>query len=156
KTCPTGSIRAQKLGFWTKFLETITFGLFSQTEVKVEIRGNDHTSPIYPVEYACFHSRPTREELEEYQDWRKAADNMPGYADYFADACTPFVMCSRVRDYAGNCEYFSSDAIIADSTSPGPKIAVTALNRPQNGIFKEDVVLQIQAEDPKVGDTYSG
>lgn len=156
KTCPTGSIRAQKLGFWTKFLETITFGLFSQTEVKVEIRGNDHTSPIYPVEYACFHSRPTREELEEYQDWRKAEDNMPGYAEYFADPDTQFVICSRVTDYAGNCEYFSSDGIIADSTSPGPKIAVTALNRPQNGIFKEDVVLQIQAEDPKVGDTYSG
>ena len=51
---------------------------------------------------------------------------------------------------AATTSFFSSDGMIADGTKPGPVVAITNLSQSQNGIFHEDVTLQIDVEDPTV------
>ena len=156
QTSPTGSIRVEKLGFWDHFLETVTFGLFSRSQIKAEIRGEDAVSPICPVQYACFPDSPSKAELETFTDWKTAKKDTPGFAVFSIDPDRQMVICAKVTDFAGNCTYLSTDGIIADRTPPGPRIAVTEQNRPADGIFRENPVLRIEAEDPQAGGTYSG
>lgn len=156
KTKPTGTVEIKGYGFWEKLLESITFGLFSPSTVNVEMTGADHTSPIYAVQYERFHDAKTREELEAYSGWSTAGADTPGFAAVSVSPDEQFVMYTKVTDYAGNYEYFSSDGMIVDSTKPAPKVTITNLSQAQNGIFNEDVTLQIDVEDPFAGDTYSG
>ena len=63
---------------------------------------------------------------------------------------------TRVTDYAGNMKYYSSDGVIVDSTKPEPAVTITNLSQSQNGIFHENVTLQIDVKDPIVNDSYAG
>lgn len=156
KTNPTGTVEIKGFGFWESLLEKITFGLFTPSAVDVEMTGEDYTSPIRPLQYARVYDQMTREELEAYNGWNTASEENPGYAGFSVSPDEQFVVYTKVTDYAGNYEYFSSDGMIIDSTKPAPKVTVTNLSQSENGIFNEDVTLQIDVEDPTVGGTYSG
>lgn len=156
KTKPTGTVKVGTLGWWDTFLEKISFGLFSASTVDVEMTGTDHTSPVRPVQYARFRNGKTKAELETYNGWSSASAETPEKAEFKVNPDEQFVVYTRVTDYAGNYEYFSSDGIIVDHTKPAPIVTVTNLSQAQNGIFNENVTLRIDAEDPTAGDTYSG
>lgn len=156
KTNPTGTVKIKGLGFWESLLEKITFGLFSPSAVDTEVTGADHTSPVAPVQYTRVQDQMTRDELEAYNGWSSASEDRPDYAGFSVNPDEQFIVYTKVTDYAGNYQFFSSDGMIADGTKPGPVVAITNLSQSQNGIFHEDVTLQIDVEDPTVGDTYSG
>ena len=158
KTNPTGSVSINGFGFWETLLHNITFGLFNPSSVDVEMTAADHTSPLNPIQYFRTPNAMTRDQLEAY-DWSNAnaaSWENPGYAAFTVNPDEQFVVYTRVTDYAGNYEYFSSDGMIVDSTKPAPVVTITNLSQSQNGIFNEDVTLQIDVEDPYAGDTYSG
>lgn len=158
KTNPTGSVSINGFGFWETLLHNITFGLFNPSSVDVEVAAADHTSPLNPIQYFRTPNAMTRDQLEAY-DWSNAnaaSWENPGYAAFTVNPDEQFVVYTRVTDYAGNYEYFSSDGMIVDSTKPAPVVTITNLSQSQNGIFNEDVTLQIDVEDPYAGDTYSG
>lgn len=158
KTNPAGSVSITGFGFWETLLQNITFGLFHPSSVDVEMTAADHTSPLNPIQYFRTSNAMTRDQLEDY-DWNNAnaaSRENPGYAAFTVNPDEQFVVYTKVTDYAGNYEFFSSDGMIVDSARPAPAVAITNLSRSQNGIFNEDVTLQIDVEDPYAGDTYSG
>lgn len=155
-TSPTGTVKIKGFGFWEKLVEGITFGLFSPSTVDVEVTGSDHTSPVHQVQYTRVHDEMTRDELETYNSWSYASEDRPDFAGFSVSPNEQFVVYTKVTDYAGNYEFFSSNGMIVDSTKPAPVVTITNLSQSQNGIFNEDVTLQIDVEDPTVGDTYSG
>ena len=158
KTNPTGSVSINGFGFWETLLQNITFGLFNPSSVDVEMTAADHTSPLNPIQYFRTQNAMTKDQLEAY-DWSNANTaswENPGYAAFTVNPDEQFVVYTKVTDYAGNYEFFSSDGMIVDNTKPAPVVTITNLSQSQNGIFNEDVTLQIDVEDPYAGDTYSG
>ena len=156
KTQPTGTVEIKGFGFWESLLEKITFGLFSPSTVDVVMTGADHTSPVNPVQFARFHDQMTRDDLENYNGWSSASKEKPESAAFSVNPNEQFIVYTKVTDYAGNYQYFSSDGMIVDSTKPAPVVTITNLSQAQNGIFNENVTLQIDVEDPTAGETYSG
>lgn len=156
KTQPTGTVEIKGFGFWESLLEKITFGLFSPSTVDVVMTGADHTSPVNPVQFARFHDQMTRDDLENYNGWSSASQEKPESAAFSVSPDEQFIVYTKVTDYAGNYQYFSSDGMIVDSTKPAPVVTITNLSQAQNGIFNENVTLQIDVEDPTAGGTYSG
>lgn len=155
-TSPTGTVKIKGVDCWKELLEDISFGLFSPSTVDVEVTGSDHTSPVHQVQYTRAHDKMTRDELEAYNSWSYASKDRPNFAEFSVSPNEQFVVYTKVTDYAGNYEFFSSNGMIVDSTKPAPVVTITNLSQSQNGIFNEDVTLQIDVEDPTVGDTYSG
>lgn len=155
-TSPTGTVEIKGVDCWKELLEDISFGLFSPSTVDVEVTGSDHTSPVHQVQYTRAHDKMTRDELEAYNSWSYASKDRPNFAEFSVSPNEQFVVYTKVTDYAGNYEFFSSNGMIVDSTKPAPVVTITNLSQSQNGIFNEDVTLQIDVEDPTVGDTYSG
>lgn len=156
KTQPTGTVEIKGFGFWESLLEKITFGLFSPSTVDVVMTGADHTSPVNPVQFARFHDQMTRDDLENYNGWSSASQEKPESAAFSVSPDEQFIVYTKVTNYAGNYQYFSSDGMIVDSTKPAPVVTITNLSQAQNGIFNENVTLQIDVEDPTAGETYSG
>lgn len=160
-TQATGSVSINGFGFWETFLHNITFGLFNPGSVDVEMNAEDYTSPLYAVQYFRTPGPMSLEQLENY-DWGNANymnTSEDGYKAHDVFTVNPdeqFVVYMKATDYANNVSYFSSDGMIVDSTKPAPVVTITNLSQSQNGIFNEDVILQIDAEDPYAGDTYSG
>ena len=160
-TQAAGSVSINGFGFWETFLHNITFGLFNPSSVDVEMKAEDYTSPLYTVQYFRTPDPMSLEQLENY-DWSNTNYMDPsedGYKAHGAFTVNPdeqFVVYMKVTDYANNVSYFSSDGMIVDSTKPAPVVTITNLSQSQNGIFNEDVTLQIDVEDPYAGDTYSG
>lgn len=157
----TGSVSINGFGFWETFLHNITFGLFNPGSVDVEMNAEDYTSPLYAVQYFRTPDPMSLEQLENY-DWSNTNYMDPsedGYKAHGAFTVNPdeqFVVYMKITDYANNVSYFSSDGMIVDSAKPAPVVTITNLSQSQNGIFNEDVTLQIDVEDPYAGDTYSG
>ena len=157
----TGSVSINGFGFWETFLHNITFGLFNPGSVDVEMNAEDYTSPLYAVQYFRTPDPMSLEQLENY-DWSNTSymdpseDGYKAHGAFTVDPDEQFIVYMKVTDYANNVSYFSSDGIIVDSTKPAPVVNITNLSQSQNGIFNEDVTLQIDVEDPYAGDTYSG
>ena len=122
KTQPTGTVEIKGFGFWESLLEKITFGLFSPSTVDVVMTGADHTSPVNPVQFARFHDQMTRDDLENYNGWSSASQEKPESAAFSVSPDEQFIVYTKVTDYAGNYQYFSSDGMIVDSTKPAPVV----------------------------------
>lgn len=161
KTQPNGQIRiAQHDGWnWSSLLSAVTFGLFDQNGVTVNMNADDYTSPLQAIEYARFPQMRTLEQLETYNGWSSDGNEEAAFekaSSYGVGTNEQFIAYEKLTDYAGNVRYISSDGVVLDNTQPAPKITITNLSQASNGIFNEDVVLQIDVEDPTVGDTYAG
>lgn len=156
KTEPSGKISVDGVGFWERLLEKITFGLFSPASVKVTMTGADHTSLLKPLQYAKVRKRMTGEELNAYKEWEKAPLEEPETAELKVKPNEQFIIYTKVTDYAGNYQFFSSDGIITDDVKPVSAVTITNLSQARSGIFNKDVELQIDAEDKTEGNTYSG
>lgn len=161
KTQPNGQIRiAQHEGWsWSSLLSAVTFGLFDQNSVTVNMNADDYTSPLQEIEYARFPQMKTLDQLEEYNGWSSDGNSAAEFekaSSYGVETNEQFIAYEKLTDYAGNVRYISSNGVVLDNTQPAPKITITNLSQASNGIFNEDVVLQIDVEDPTVGDTYAG
>lgn len=141
---------------WKNWLGDIFFKLFSKSSVDVSIEAQDDICDIYPLEYARFHDSQTVEQLDAYNAWQPASEENPGYTKFSVNPDERFVVYTKVTDYAGNMKYYSSDGVIVDSTNPEPTVTITNLSQSQNGIFNENVTLQIDVKDPIVNDSYAG
>lgn len=147
KTKPTGTVTVGDLGIWSKFVSKTRFGLFSQKTQKITVTGADVTSPVAGIYYHKSQKSLTREDMETVK-WKKGTS-------FSKKPEEAFIVYAKVTDQAGNTEYFSSNGIVLDKTSPGPAIKITA-DDPANGIYNGDVAVNISVEDPTSGNTYAG
>ena len=141
---------------WKNWLGDIFFKLFSKYSLDVSIEAQDDICDIYPLEYARFHDSQTVEQLDTYNAWQSASEENPGNTKFSVNPDERFIVYTKVTDYAGNMKYYSSDGVIVDSTNPEPTVTITNLSQAQNGIFNENVTLQIEVADPIINESYAG
>lgn len=155
KTAPTGTVQVGSRSVVSQFFNSITFFLYSKVQIPVNFTGADHTSPILPLVYHKAYTPLNLEQVKAVKNWTQGT----GFQVNENSQVVPYL---KVEDRAGNITYLSSNEIaIADNTAPlnkdksKPIITVTT-GQPPHDIFNQDVSFAIHAEDPVVGDTYSG
>ena len=142
---PTGSVTVEK-NVWSKLLETITFGLFSQNAVAVSVSEEDITSEFF-ADYIVL---PDTQILSEDALDQLYEDNaFTAYAPFNLNPDKRFVVYVRLSDAAGNVKYICSDGHVLDNTAP--VIDVLTPQAPVN----ENVSLTVLAE-PDVNNNFFG
>ena len=122
---------------WNELLQTITFGIWSKSDVKVSANVEDGISPIKSVSYHKYNGDTALgdKELDElYNNGEFQEHNAPIKASPGEQA----VIYGRVEDYAGNYTYVSSNGIIADNKAPEITFDVSPKNK-YGKIYNEDV-----------------
>lgn len=106
---PTGPIAIGE-NFWTEFLHTITFGLFFNETVDVDITADDSMSGVRSIEYVKAEAAMTQEELAE-AEWVEGDS-------FSVEPDDTFVVYARITDNIGCTILLSSDGIVADAGKP--------------------------------------
>ena len=136
KTSPSLKLTYEK-NTWSELLQTITFGIWSKSDVKVSANVEDGISPIKSVSYHKYNGDTALgdKELDElYNNGEFQEHNAPIKASPGEQA----VIYGRVEDYAGNYTYVSSNGIIADNKAPEITFDVSPKNK-YGKIYNEDV-----------------
>ncbi len=188
KTPPTGSISSSGSGFsgnqWEKFLDTITFGLFSKSGITTTLTWNDESDSflnsgegVESVQYWVYvvnSAADTTKPFETENEVNDAAEKAAGWneisrvnADEFTfntSNDTKFVVYLKMTDIAGNWSIISSDGLITendpsqvngDATNPEILVTVPNQNGGYSGIHDSSVTLGVQViEYPSL--TFSG
>ena len=157
---PEGEVKAEDLEnngssaqIWNSLIETITFGYFGKNNVRVSMTSQDATSGVESTQYLKSADGLTREELENRTDWTPYVSGL-SYA-----ANQHLVVYEKVTDKVGNTEYFSTDGIIVDNTSPVPVVTITPTSPGWGkGVYSagDHPGFSIRVEDPIVNDAYAG
>ncbi len=113
----TVSISGAKPTIWSKILDTITFGLFFNTDQMVEVNVSDNLSGIHSIEY--YESKEALEldtikSLAD-EDWNTMSGNS---VKVTSEDGKQFVYYIRVTDEAGNVMMMSTDGALFDTTAP--------------------------------------
>lgn len=158
-TNPTGSISVTTndgKNVWKTLLNALTFGAFDKfsnsNSIPVSLTGEDVTAGVAKIQYYNSTSPKTYDEIAALSEssWKDGTS-------YNMDADQQFVPYLKVTDRAGNVEYISTTSgFIADQTKPQITITEANRNAASNGIYNEDVKLNVSVEDPTNGGTYSG
>lgn len=113
RTNPTGEIQLNKRSAFKDFINTITFGLFFNDEVEVELTANDGVSGVKSVKYFKLDKALTLDEARAVTDWTEGG----GFGIKAKDE-DKFIIYVRIEDNAGNVNYISSDGATFDTAAP--------------------------------------
>lgn len=132
---------------WTKLLEVLTFGLYSNSEADIEMFAYDIISPV-TIEYYKTNDPVIKDEsfLNE-QKYVPYNDNKKPVVK----SDEQFVYYVKVTDYAGNYRYISTDGYIVDQKAAEITLVPDEANK--NGVYGNDVNVEIKVKD---GEPYSG
>ena len=156
---PKGTVTVENLvngsakQVWKKLLSTITFGYFGKNRVQASVKGEDETAGVASTQYLVSAKALTRKNLEKRTDWTKYSSRISLAANQH------LVVYEKVKDKAGNIEFFSSDGIIVDNTNPVPTIKITPTAPAWGkGVYKaaDNPGFDIYVKEPEVNDTYAG
>lgn len=178
---PTGTLQAVsaegKKAEWNALRPNLTFGFVSKGKITVSGTFDDVTSPsAYKIEYYKVKATAakdgttalTEKDLNAIKNWTslitKQQTNEFGkyysFGDVVASKDEQFVVYVKLTDLAGNVKYLSTNGLIVDHTAPSeetlaPEVTMTQ-KAPVNGVYKDDVSVEIKVVDPLIGGTYSG
>lgn len=143
---PTGTITVSELGVWENLIETLTFGLWSNKAVDIEVTSEDTVSPIKLVEYYKTDAKTalTTTELDAVTDWKE-------YKEFSIENDEVFTVYAKITDNSGNVTYISTNGAVVDLTKP--LITITPDNANDNGIYNNDVNVNIDVMESA---NYSG
>lgn len=160
---PTGTISLDEEGdIWSAFWNVITFNIFRNSSYEVTLDGEDNISGIASIEY---YKTPDKDEISEDTEmsglsWRNlgiSGEKAERSGNFSVSPDEQFVVYEKITDYAGNVTYiYPTNGAIADATKPNITITEANRNAASNGIYNEDVKLNVSVEDPTNGGTYSG
>lgn len=105
---PEGNIVIQKNGF-RQFLNSITFGIFFNSDVDVIITGQDALSGVASIQY--FRSKEEVPGISEWTEYKNVIHETAVDAEQF-------VYYVKVTDQAGNEYCFNSNGTVFDLTAP--------------------------------------
>ncbi len=113
RTAPGGDIKFEENSV-KKFINKITFGLFFNEDIDVEIDGTDDLSGVSKIE--CYRSDKvlTEAEVAALTDWTETN----GKFSVTAEDQAKFIYYVRIADQAGNITFFGSDGVTFDLTTP--------------------------------------
>lgn len=113
RTAPDGDIKFEENSV-KKFINKITFGLFFNEDIDVEITGTDDLSGVAKIEYYRSDKVLTEEEVAAITDWTET-DKKFSVNSQDKEA---FIYYVRITDQAGNITFFGSDGAAFDLTTP--------------------------------------
>lgn len=120
---PEGSVTIND-NKWTKFLDVITFGLYSNKKATVTVEATDITSPV-TIQYAVGTGENDDYSSLEFKDYTESFE-------YTSDK--QFDIYAKITDYAGHQILINSDGYIVDQTTTG--LTVEIADEPNaNNIF---------------------
>lgn len=146
---PQGSVTISPLKTWDNVLaDTLTFGVWYRSKVTVSGTFTDEISPMDKVYYykTSDANAKTVGELEKITDWK----------EFHIFETTPnekFTVYVKLKDYAGNVRYISSDGVILDDVPADIQIVP---QQTATGIYNDSVPVSVYVAEPNVNGTYSG
>ena len=112
-TAPTGTITYETTT-WDKFLETITFGIYTAEDVVLTITAEDSESGVAKIEYFISDSALTLDEVKALTEWGTYTD---GVTIAKEDTKTK-VVYAKLTNTQGGTAYLSTDGFVFDTTAP--------------------------------------
>ena len=166
KTIPTADIQ---VGTWTQsikgynwdhFVEDISFGLWTNSAVKVTVNNKDELSGIDVIEHFRSPEILTLEEVKAWTNWINVDETKRTFG-FTVNPDEQFIVYAHIVDKAGNELYLSSDGVILDKTLPSvekvaPEVTLQPKVQPVNGIYNANVLMDVRVIDPIVEEVYSG
>ena len=129
-TAPEVSIRVRD-NFWSKLLDTITFGLFFDTHEEAVIEAADDDSGVKEISYLIVSESVAAEELAGAA-WTVYTGPVK------LDADGRYIIYAKVVDNEGNTCFASSDGLVIDTLAP----KVTGIT--DGGVYEGDVTFTVE------------
>ncbi len=111
KDAPTVALTVEE-NIWTKFLNTITFGLFFNKTLGAEITATDTGSGLHGVYYLVSTDPIALDDLGS-AGWEAYTTSVKLEAD------GKYVVYAKAVDNAGNIRYVNSNGMVIDTVAPG-------------------------------------
>jgi len=142
---------------WSSLKEVVSFDLFTNQRITLNINGSDNLSGIKSVEYFITDSPVSKDELANKKDeW---IFYLIGKSEIGISPNSQVIVYVKITDYAQNVTYICSGGIIADSIKPigilTPKISLKAESGIED-IYNDDVKINIVVKDPQYIKVCSG
>ena len=162
RKAPTGALkigdwdRSKDGTLWTKLLDRISFGRFSNKKQVVRLQAEDNLSGIGLVEVLRTREKMSLADLQASSAFKNVTSEVKdGYWSKEISPNETFITYVHLKDMAGNQYYLSSDGVILDQQNPEIHITLPK-EEEKNGLYKKDVVVGISVTEPSPGNSYAG
>ena len=162
RKAPTGALkigdwdRSKDGTLWTKLLDRISFGRFSNKKQVIRLQAEDNLSGVGLVEVLRTREKMSLADLQASSAFKNVTSEVQnGYWSKEVSPNETFITYVHLKDMAGNQYYLSSDGVILDQQNPEIHITLPK-EEEKNGIYKKDVVVGISVTEPSPGNSYAG
>ena len=162
RKAPTGALkigdwdRSKDGTLWTKLLDRISFGRFSNKKQVVRLQAEDNLSGVGMVEVLRTREKMNLTDLQASASFKNVTSEVKdGYWSKEISPNETFITYVHLKDMAGNQYYLSSDGVILDQQNPEIHISLPK-EEEKNGLYKKDVGVGISVTEPSPGNSYAG
>ena len=162
RKAPTGALkigdwdRSKDGTLWTKLLDRISFGRFSNKKQVIRLQAEDNLSGVGLVEVLRTREKMSLADLQASSAFKNVTSEVKdGYWSKEISPNETFITYVHLKDMAGNRYYLSSDGVILDQQNPEIHITLPK-EEEKNGLYKKDVVVGISVTEPSPGNSYAG
>jgi len=162
RKAPTGALkigdwdRSKDGTLWTKLLDRISFGRFSNKKQVIRLQAEDNLSGIGLVEVLRTREKMSLADLQASSAFKNVTSEVKdGYWSKEVSPNETFITYVHLKDMAGNQYYLSSDGVILDQQNPEIHITLPK-EEEKNGLYKKDVGVGISVTEPSPGNSYAG
>ena len=162
RKAPTGALkigdwdRSKDGTLWTKLLDRISFGRFSNKKQVVRLQAEDNLSGVGLVEVLRTREKMSLADLQASASFKNVTGEVKdGYWSKEVSPNETFITYVHLKDMAGNQYYLSSDGVILDQQNPEIHITLPK-EEEKNGLYKKDVGVGISVTEPSPGNSYAG
>ncbi|MBF1273582.1 hypothetical protein, partial [Oribacterium sinus] len=162
RKAPTGALkigdwdRSKDGTLWTKLLDRISFGRFSNKKQVIRLQAEDNLSGVGLVEVLRTREKMNLADLQASASFKNVTSEVKdGYWSKEISPNETFITYVHLKDMAGNQYYLSSDGVILDQQNPEIHITLPK-EEEKNGLYKKDVGVGISVTEPSPGNSYAG
>ena len=162
RKAPTGALkigdwdRSKDGTLWTKLLDRISFGRFSNKKQVIRLQAEDNLSGVGLVEVLRTREKMNLADLQASASFKNVTSEVKdGYWSKEVSPNETFITYVHLKDMAGNQYYLSSDGVILDQQNPEIHITLPK-EEEKNGLYKKDVGVGISVTEPSPGNSYAG
>ena len=162
RKAPTGALkigdwdRSKDGTLWTKLLDRISFGRFSNKKQVIRLQAEDNLSGVGLVEVLRTREKMSLVDLQASSAFKNVTSEVKdGYWSKEISPNETFITYVHLKDMAGNQYYLSSDGVILDQQNPEIHITLPK-EEEKNGLYKKDVGVGISVTEPSPGNSYAG
>ena len=162
RKAPTGALkigdwdRSKDGTLWTKLLDRISFGRFSNKKQVIRLQAEDNLSGVGLVEVLRTREKMSLADLQASSAFKNVTGEVKdGYWSKEISPNETFITYVHLKDMAGNQYYLSSDGVILDQQNPEIHITLPK-EEEKNGLYKKDVGVGIYVTEPSPGNSYAG